>query len=347
VVTPGAILVEDESMCGWSGLDERYTLKGMPHITNIMGKPVDRGAELKNTVDGQSGVMIYIELHEEKKRQHSKEFHDMVGETCAVGMRLVKNWFGSGRTVIADSWFSSVKLLIQLADRGLHFMGLVKQNHALFPKHHLATWGEGKLDGEAPVRGDSILYSSPIDENSKMYALGYKSHKPKYILSNRGTTLPAPDLVLTRHKIKEVNGVCELDERSYSIKVPQMVHMFFEYFNAVDSHNQLRQGSLAMERNWLTHTWWHRVFATILGITVVDAYKAYKHEFNQRGSLLEEPVTFLEFVDQLAYSLIFNPFLDTVRTSHHKAASCSEPPSSVSHVFIHFYNMCFFDTFTF
>ena len=332
-------------MSCWSGLDERYTLKGMPHITNIMGKPVDRGLEIKNVVDGESGVMMYLELHEEKQRQHAKEFHESLGETCAVGLRLVKNWFGSGRTVISDSWFSSVKLLKELSERGLYFMGLVKQNYALFPKNHLTAWGAGKLNGEAPTRGDSILFSSQVDDKSKMYALGYMSHKAKFILANRGTTLPAPDVVLTRHKIKQEDGLCKLDKRQYSIKVPQMVHMFFDHFNAVDSHNQLRQGSLALERNWLTRTWWHRVFATILGITVVDAYKAYKYEFPRFAAMFEEPVTFLQFVDELAYSLIFNPFLDTHRVSHHKAAPSSDPPSSVRYAFLHFLIMLVFDVF--
>ena len=33
-----------------------------------------------------------------------------------------------------------------------------------------------------------------------------------------------------------------------------------------------------MEREWYTHKWWHRVFATIYGICLIDSYLAYKFE---------------------------------------------------------------------
>ena len=61
-----------------------------------------------------------------------------------------------------------------------------------------------------------------------------------------------------------------------------------------------------MERAWLTHSWWHRLFATMFGMTIVDAFLGYRHETLQ---LHGSPVELSEFIGKLAYQLIFNDFL--------------------------------------
>ncbi|POM58709.1 Integrase catalytic core protein [Phytophthora palmivora] len=57
-----------------------------------------------------------------------------------------------------------------------------------------------------------------------------------------------------------------------------MVELFFEYFSTVDVHDHYRQGSLEIEREWLTHSWAHKIFGTVLGMVVVDSYLAYRYE---------------------------------------------------------------------
>ena len=61
------------------------------------------------------------------------------GATCATTLRLTEPWKGSGRIVIGDSWFSSVKTASKLfTENGLYSIMLVKTAHKLFPVSHLS-----------------------------------------------------------------------------------------------------------------------------------------------------------------------------------------------------------------
>ena len=62
-------------------------------------------------------------------------------------------------------------------------------------------------------------------------------------------------------------------------------------------HDHYRQGSLAIEREWITHTWWHRTFGTIFGICVVDAYLAYRYESDKDFLASTDVVDFTTFMD--------------------------------------------------
>ena len=61
-----------------------------------------------------------------------------------------------------------------------------------------------------------------------------------------------------------------------------------------------------MEESWKTHKWHHRIFATVFGICVVDAFYAHRHDAESRGFMAP---TFEEFIDELSHFLVFNPYL--------------------------------------
>ena len=77
----------------------------------------------------------------------------------------------------------------------------------------------------------------------------------------------------------------------------------FNCFSNIDVHNHYRQGSLAMEKSWRTHKWYHRIFTTVFGMCVVDAFYAHKYECH--GNM-----QFTEFTSTLAHELVHNYFLD-------------------------------------
>ena len=60
------------------------------------------------------------------------------------------------------------------------------------------------------------------------------------------------------------------------VKRPAVVEQYFDGANAIDIHNHLRQGGLELERHWQTQTWWHRNFATIIGICETDAFLTFQ-----------------------------------------------------------------------
>lgn len=141
VITPGAFLTVDEIMSMWYGKEQTSTVEGIPHKTKITRKPRGVGAELKAICDGDTNIMLGVEMLEGAARQATKEYHQSFGAGASVVMRLASHWAGSGRTIIADSAFSSVVTLIGLFQFfGLFFMGVVKTAHKRYPLTYFQQW---------------------------------------------------------------------------------------------------------------------------------------------------------------------------------------------------------------
>ena len=125
----GDIIVADETMIFWTG-------GGEVHVVFITRKPTDRGIEMHTVCDGDSGIMTNAEIVEGKAVDHLKEYMAECGyPSTAVTLRLTKPWAGSGRIVVADSWFGSCRTAEWLWDiHGLHSVMSVKNGHSGYPK---------------------------------------------------------------------------------------------------------------------------------------------------------------------------------------------------------------------
>jgi hypothetical protein len=88
-----------------------------------------------------------------------------------------------------------------------------------------------------------------------------------------------------------------------------MVELFFSKFSTIDVHDHYRQGSLEMESQWLTHRWQMRLFGTVFGMIIVDAFLAYRYEKSQENVFETSPIDFNDFLQRLAYQLVFNEFI--------------------------------------
>ena len=66
-----------------------------------------------------------------------KEFVDQYGATTATTLRLTAAYHGTGRIIVADSWFGSLKTAIALMKHGLYCNMLVKTAHKGFPRELL------------------------------------------------------------------------------------------------------------------------------------------------------------------------------------------------------------------
>ena len=280
-IQPGCHITVDESMSAWRGAEGAFVAEGEPHVTKIKGKPEGVGAELKSAADGDSGIMLRLDVMEGQAVQRAKPFYnDYKSEGTAVIMRLVKPWFNHGRVVHADSAFSSVKTLLALRSQGTFFMGIVKNAHTQFPLKFL----QAKAASFGPdTRGSHVLLSSNSvnglpQENCSMYALGWYDAVPKFILSSCGVTCPGTNVVRERSRKVLINGLYKTEYFDVSFPRPEMVETFFKYFSVIDAHNRKRQGEIEMERNWHTHKFQHRIFATIFSMCVVDAHAGYQYE---------------------------------------------------------------------
>ena len=327
--SPGQFLTVDEIMSAWKGLSSLFDAFGLPHQTKIIRKPEGTGAEMKSVACAESLVILRVDIMEGREQNRLKQWSQQYGEGTAVVLRLCSPWAGSGRIVIADSAFSSVKTLIALFSiLGLFFGGMVKTAHTHFPKDYFKQWfdrknAEHQRDPVNNPRGDWITLQSTFRNTANpedlrehpIYAVGWADKVLKHIVCNFGTSLRCPSDSRRPRKRVAVDpetGFNETINYEKVIKRPDFIKKFFDGFAAIDINDHYRQGILEMERTWLTPRWWMRIFTTMMGVIFTNCFFAYRLEFYLRrrhGVGEEEAPEFIAFLGKLAYSLILNPFI--------------------------------------
>ena len=80
-------------------------------------------------------------------------------------------------------------------------------------------------------------------------ALGWRDKTLKMIITNKGATTPSTNPIY-KHRSKVVmqgtKGVTV--DASYEVRRPALMETLFEHFSAIDVHDYIRQGLLAIER---------------------------------------------------------------------------------------------------
>jgi hypothetical protein len=125
---------------------------------------------------------------------------------------------------------------------------------------------------------------------------------------------------------------------------PDVLSKYFNDSNCVDCHNQVRQFKLALEKKWVTHDPYFRLFMTLLGINVADCWKLshYHNLFhiNNSNSTFsmdrEDAMSIKKFAGILAKQLLkfadqlqSNPFSPVVPPSIHTQATQDTSSSSM------------------
>eukprot|EP00731_Ephydatia_muelleri_P003545 Em0001g3545a len=284
VINPSHMIVEDELMSSWISRKQDRTADGIPHRTKIIRKPKGVGTEIKCVADG---LVVCIEICEGKEAESKKKWSHLPAGTAQT-LRLSEPWHGTGRIIVADSAFSSVTTAIELKKCGLLFTGVVKTASREFPKEYLNDACTYRHEG------DHICLTTIID-NCNLIALGWKDKTIKSFVSTCGTTQPGEPH--KKHRYSKEGDIITTE-----IPRPQLVSQYFSASSKIDVHNHLRQGLLNIEDAWGTQTWWHRLAATFVGITVIDAMLAYNYERRVDAKSVED------FANDLALSLIFNKF---------------------------------------
>ena len=203
-------------MSMWYGIDSEFAVDAMPHKTKIIRKPRGVGAEAKAICDGQSGVMLRLDFMEGQQRQHQKQWHAQYGEGTAVSLRLTAPWAGSGRYIVMDSAFGSVKTCIALLEHfGLFCIGMVKTASRCYPQKWFKDWyTAGSVRGpdgrrlHAPGTWKTLQSSfQMLDGNiQKLLAVGWHDIKLKTIISTCGCTIRGTDAIKKRSRRVYVNG---------------------------------------------------------------------------------------------------------------------------------------------
>jgi hypothetical protein len=93
----------------------------------------------------------------------------------------------------------------------------------------------------------------------------------KTSIGTSGHTLPGKPIERTTYKaVAQPIGLPQQDIRHRTFPIPFVFETLFQNLPRIDVHDHLRQGTLALEKSWLTHNWVKRVFSTIIGVSVFD-----------------------------------------------------------------------------
>ena len=275
---------------------------GLPHQTKIARKPEGVGSEIRCLVDGQSQIMLRLEIQESKEEMATKPFFRDIGKASTAGvLRLTEPWFNSGRTVYGDSAFGSVLTASKLREHGLHFFGLVKTAHREFPLNYFKSLG-------IPARSGESRYLTAMKNDFPLIAAAWFDKKTKFFIATAGTNGAAPPHNRTRYRLLPDGNSEKIVKSTPMSSIP---YEYFSFSQKVDVHNHRRQGILAMERVIHTQNWAFRLICTVLGMIMVDAYMIYKYE-NEENIGLGSILSFIDFVAHVSGELVKNTLVDGV-----------------------------------
>ncbi len=233
-------------------------------------------------------------------------------------MRLVENWFGSGRVVCGDSLFSSFATALELRKKGLYFIGNVKTAHTNFPKQFFKVY-------QFANRGDSCSLVANVD-TFDFIAHAWNDKKAKHFITSCSTSLPGTPVIKRRWKILD-DEVDEKEDTQRSVREHRTLHrtkIVEDYYNCaktIDVHNHFRQGGLGLEQ-FRKSSWVWRIFFTILGIVETDCFLAYRY------IVRDFVMSHSDFTTSLALELINNRIDERVLRNRPAPSSSSSSSSS-------------------
>ncbi len=296
---PGTYICVDESMIFWRGGGEVLVLY-QPR------KPTEYGIEMKTAACAESSLCLHAELTEGKVRDAEKEYRDQVGQSTAVTLRLTKLWAGSGRVVIADSFYGSCQTAEWLMDElGLYCILAVKTGHRGFPKQRLIQQVQGARFTKAFMKVDVELEVG----RTTFFAGGFMDKRPLLLVGSCGTSIDAEEV--TRDRREWMDGSFRTSR--YRVRQPVMHDTYRRNFNAVDLFNRDCFGEHSLQMTVKTRSWHRRYFLALLGMCETNAMKAYRHQVKH--------ITRWDWLVLLSDKLINNPYLEQEASSSGEGSS--------------------------
>ncbi len=245
----GSDLCLDESMLLWLG--KVYLMDGWVVHER---KPDPKGYEMKAVCDVSTNILLRLELcgSEKNKYIERKKFFSEVGSRkIAQIMRLLEPWFGSGRSVTADSGFGSPMAVAILRENGL-FSNMMIKKARYWPQYV-----PNDIIDKLPKEFDSVVSCSKCIETHtkssiKVVLTAHRDMHPRLYCHTLSVSTRAQLPFLMYKRIGNAGRtVLQLLE----VQPPQVGQHYSRTRNAVDLHNghRKRPKTELVETQYCTH----------------------------------------------------------------------------------------------
>jgi hypothetical protein len=251
--------------------------------------------------------MLWIEIQHGKLPMRELPYQAELGATAACSRRLCETAAHSGviypsrqdeskpESFLGDSWFTSIPLCEWAADNGHAYFGALKTSTKGTPFQEVID----KMS-DWPSGSNIVMECTSPNKSHQLICIGYKYSARKALVflgtKNSGSTKPGEPYIA---RFPDANG----NVAQRAVPRPDVISKYFNDSNVIDSHNQARQGVLQLEKCWVTQHAWFRLVTTLIGMTVTDCWRAYKHAMPNKKDK-EMPIK--DFADCIAYDCINN-----------------------------------------
>jgi hypothetical protein len=183
---------------------------------------------------------------------NTMQFNNKVGATAGCTLRLLLDTItqeekSSRHGIRGDAWFVSIKTANAVRIRGHEAVLQVKQYHSLFPNEFI----ESAL--KEASGGVHILLEGKTQDEVPLVALGYRYSRKTilfFVLTKKaGSSKPGDP-----YQMKYMDSYGNICTRY--VDQPQVISIFFASSNVINTHNQLCQDSLKLEKKWAMHNPW-------------------------------------------------------------------------------------------
>lgn len=326
VVVLGPVAAVDESFSMWYGLSgetsdgKQHRFASLPHNSFIPDKPRGQGTMFKCLADGLTRIITTLEIQEGKSRMAMKEYQarptnvgvdqhyldmkrsgDIHKFGTAVTLRLTNGL--TGTVLVGDDAFTSVALAEAAMRRGLEYIGNKKRKSIGFPFEYLEDEAMKLQTGQHVSATTQVQL--PNGDVRTILGVGFKATETvvNTFLSTVGSTAPGTEIKRRKRTLAEFkNDIQEVEGENPPIREPRLLEEMRRYSHAIDDNNNMRQGIQKIEENWKTQRFEVRIFSTIFGMILANAFLCYGYE-QQLYHAGEETLTYHKFLDKLVVQL--------------------------------------------
>eukprot|EP00854_Cymbomonas_tetramitiformis_P027856 gene27856-34413_t len=250
---------------------------GLPGLMFVRRKPDPLGHELKNVCDALTKVMTWIELQEGKDLDRRKKYVAEYGATTAFVLRVcdAMELTGSGKQLVMDSWFGSVKAVVLCLEREVYLHSLVKTNTKFYPLPRLKQLAAELDITTHATRAVSLTAEVKLLGGTRTILAVYHRGPAQSILplvTSCTTTLVGEVRDYDAH-LKLATGERQIEKRK--CVQPEAAAFYRKHFHAIDDINQQTNDVHRLDDAWRTHYWPHRDFSKLVNISQVSGSNAY------------------------------------------------------------------------